>query len=66
MMDRLLCSQQKALEELRAESEELYLAAIQMDYSYIPCEIQGPVDTPPIKDYDPTEGDYIDISKKWD
>jgi len=66
MMDRLLSSQQRALEELKAESEELYQAAIQMDFSYIPCEIKGPVDTPPIPDYDPTEGDYVDVSKKWE
>lgn len=66
MVDRLLCSQEKALKELRGESEELYQAAIQMDFSYIPYEIKGPVETPPIPGYDPDEGDIIDISRKWD
>lgn len=66
MIDRMLCSQEKALKELRAESEDLYQAAIQMDFGYIPYEIKGPVDTPPKKGYDPDEGDYLDISRKWD
>ncbi len=66
MIDRILCSQQKALKELRAESEELYQAAIQMDFGYIPYEIKGPNETPPIEGYEPDEGDYFDISRKWD
>lgn len=66
MLDRILASQHKALEELRLESEELYQAAIQMDFSYIPCEIKGPVETPPIKGYVAEEGDFHDVSKKWE
>lgn len=66
MIDRMLASQQKALEELRNESEKLYEAAIQLDYSYIPCEINGLVETPPIKDYSSAEGDFVDISRKWE
>lgn len=67
MIDKILASQHKALEELRKESEELYEAAIQLDFSYVPCEIKGPVETPPIKDYNSVaEGDFINISRKWE
>ncbi|CAL8082851.1 unnamed protein product [Orchesella dallaii] len=66
MIDRILASQHKALEELRNESEELYQAAIQLDFSYIPCQIKGPVETPPIKDFVAAEGDFHDISRKWE
>lgn len=66
MIDRMLASQYKALQELKLESEELYEAAIQFDFGYVPCNIEGPVETPPIKDYVAAEGDFIDVSKKWD
>lgn len=45
-------SQEKALDELRAESEELYQAAIQPDELLLPITIKGPAYTPPIKNYD--------------
>jgi len=66
MIDRMLASQHNALEQLRKESEELYQAAIQVDFSYVPCEIKGPVETPPIKDFVAEEGDFFDISRKWE
>lgn len=44
-------SQQKALNELRMESEELYQAAIQPDELLLPITIQGPSYTPPIPNY---------------
>lgn len=59
-------SQKKALEELRKESEELYQEAIQPDLSLTPISVTGPVNTPPIKGYVSPDGDYIDISKKWE
>jgi len=55
-LERLKASQSKALEELRAESEDLYEAAIRVDYGYIPYEINGPVDTPPFKKYESVFG----------
>lgn len=48
----ILQSQSKALAELRLESEELYQAAIQPDETLLPITIKGPVNTPPIKNYD--------------
>lgn len=65
MIDRLVFSQQKALDELRQESEELYQAAIQINPTQLPFTVCGPVQTPPIKGYDSPDGEYIDISKKW-
>lgn len=48
----ILLSQNKALEELRLESEELYQAAIQPDDNLVTLNIKGPVHTPPIKNYE--------------
>lgn len=59
-------SQQRALNELREVSESLYLAAIELDESFLPYELTGPVETPPIENYQSPDGEYIDISKKWD
>ncbi|GLH07650.1 39S ribosomal protein L40, mitochondrial [Gryllus bimaculatus] len=64
-IDKMICSQQKALDELRAESEELYLEAIQIDPTLIPIEIEGPARTPAIKNYESPDGEYTDVSKKW-
>ncbi|XP_045475289.1 39S ribosomal protein L40, mitochondrial [Harmonia axyridis] len=66
MIDRIFFSQQKALDELRAESEELYQEAIQTDFRLIPFRSEGPVETPPIKNYEVPDGDYVDTSKKWE
>merc|ERR1719430_722640 len=49
--DRILISQQKALDELKKESVALYDAAIQFDQDLVPINFKGPVATPPIKDY---------------
>lgn len=49
---RIRQSQEKALHELRAESEELYQAAIQADEFLLPITIKGPAYTPPIKNYE--------------
>ncbi|XP_071095106.1 large ribosomal subunit protein mL40-like [Haliotis cracherodii] len=59
-------SQQRALDSLREESEELYQKAIQIDEMLLPLEMKGPVETPPIKDYDPVDGDYLDTTKRYD
>lgn len=65
MIDRVVFSQQKALDELRKESEDLYQEAIQLDLNLIPFEVNGPVRTAPIKNYESPDGEYLDISKKW-
>lgn len=59
-------SQQRALNELREVSEDLYQAAIKVDESILPYQLTGPVETPPIENYQSPDGEYIDISKKWD
>ncbi|KAF2901764.1 hypothetical protein ILUMI_04422 [Ignelater luminosus] len=65
MLDRIVYSQQKALDELRKESEELYQEAIQIDPTFLPLKMEGPAETTAIKDYDSPDGVYDDISKKW-
>ncbi|XP_066150301.1 large ribosomal subunit protein mL40 [Euwallacea fornicatus] len=65
MIDRVTLHQQRALDELKKESEELYNEAIQMDFHMIPFTSVGPVETPPIENYDVPDGEYLDVSKKW-
>jgi large subunit ribosomal protein L40 len=65
-LDRLVHAQAKALQELRFESEELYQQAIQPDMGMIPFTATGPSNTPPVKDYQFIDGDYNDITKKYD
>lgn len=59
-------SQQRALNELREVSEDLYQAAIEIDESFLPYKLTGPVETPPIENYSSPDGEYIDVSKKWE
>lgn len=66
IIDNLVSAQQKALQELRAESEELYQEAVQPDATFLPYYAVGPVLTPPIKDYASPDGDYQDVSQKWE
>ncbi|XP_065167078.1 large ribosomal subunit protein mL40 [Atheta coriaria] len=65
MIDRIMYSQQRALDQLRLESEELYQEAIQPDFTLLPFKSEGPDNTPPIKDYEAPDGDYVDVSKVW-
>ncbi|XP_030763429.1 39S ribosomal protein L40, mitochondrial [Sitophilus oryzae] len=66
MIDRVMFAQQRALDQLRKESEELYQEAIQPDFHLIPFKSVGPVETPSIEKYDVPDGEYVDISKKWE
>uniref|UniRef100_A0A182PLM9 Large ribosomal subunit protein mL40 n=1 Tax=Anopheles epiroticus TaxID=199890 RepID=A0A182PLM9_9DIPT len=66
LYDRIVAAQTKALNELKLESEELYQLAIQPDPTLLPFTAQGPVATPPIKDYEQPDGEYIDVSRKWE
>lgn len=66
VMDRMVSAQKKALDELRFESEELYQQAIQPDMEMIPLEFEGPVATPPIKNYSFVDGDYINTTKLYE
>ncbi|KAH8347415.1 hypothetical protein KR059_010538, partial [Drosophila kikkawai] len=66
IVDRLIQAQNKALAELRRESEELYQAAIEVDPQLLPVAVKGPVATPPIKNYASPDGDYLHQSMKWE
>jgi len=59
--DKILLTQQLALDELKKESISLYESAIQFDPTMIPISFSGPVATPPIKDY-LQDGDYKDTT----
>lgn len=37
-----------------------------MDETLLPITLNGPTFTPPIKDYDSPDGEYIDVTRKWD
>ncbi|XP_059053328.1 large ribosomal subunit protein mL40 [Achroia grisella] len=65
-IDRIMAAQRRALDRLYEESEDLYNEAVMPDLQLLPFSVSGPVDTPPIKGYDSPDGEYIDISKKWD
>lgn len=57
-------AQEKALNELRLESEELYQAAIQLDNDLIPFKAEGPVVTPPIDKY-VSPAEYLPIAYEY-
>lgn len=65
-IDRVIQAQTKALDELRLESEELYEAAIQPDATLLPFKARTIYHTPPIENYESPDGEYVDISKKWE
>ncbi|KAI5706682.1 hypothetical protein M8J75_010403 [Diaphorina citri] len=66
LIDRLIYSQQRALDELRLESEELYQEAIQIDPTLLPFAAKGPLHTPPIENYECPDGDYTDVSRNFE
>ncbi|XP_015272393.1 PREDICTED: 39S ribosomal protein L40, mitochondrial [Gekko japonicus] len=61
----LLKAQEKALNELRLESEELYQAAIQRDDSLFPFEREEPMHTPPLPKYEAPEGKCNDVTRVY-
>ncbi|KAI8424915.1 hypothetical protein MSG28_006833 [Choristoneura fumiferana] len=65
-IDRIMGAQRRALDKLYEVSEDLYNEAIMPDLQLVPYSINGPVATPPIKGYYSPDGEYIDVSKKWD
>ncbi|XP_045776219.1 39S ribosomal protein L40, mitochondrial [Maniola jurtina] len=64
-IDRIMSAQRRALDMLYEESEELYNEAIMPDLQLVPSSFIGTYATPPIKNYDSPDGEYIDVSKKW-
>ncbi|KAL6423105.1 hypothetical protein ACFW04_010536 [Cataglyphis niger] len=65
-IDSILYSQQRALDELKAESEELYQEAIQVDLGLLPYIAKGPLKTPAIENYESPDGEYINMTRKYD
>ncbi|KYM97071.1 39S ribosomal protein L40, mitochondrial [Cyphomyrmex costatus] len=65
-IDSIFYSQQRALDELRAESEDLYQEAIQLDLEFLPHTAKGPLKTPPIENYDNPDGEYTNTTRKFD
>merc|ERR1711963_1259052 len=62
--DKMLMTQQEALDELKKESVSLYESAIQFDPNIIPITFKGPVATPPIKDYI-QDGEYKETTQTF-
>jgi len=62
--DRILITQQMALDELKKESVSLYEQAIQFDPDLVPFSFSGPVSTPPIKDY-LQDGEYKETTQSF-
>lgn len=58
----IIDSQMMALAELKQESEDLYQKAIDVDTGLLPYRTHGPVNTPPIENYNYPDGEYADIS----
>lgn len=65
MLERVVAAQQKALDMLKEESQELYDAAIQVDNGLFPFAQRAIVSTPPIKHYEAPDGKYVETTKKW-
>ncbi|KAF0304865.1 39S ribosomal protein L40, mitochondrial [Amphibalanus amphitrite] len=66
VLRRIQESRAKALRELRAESFQLYCAAIEEDPDLVPWAHSGPTLTPPIDGYDAPDGDYVDTTRRWE
>ncbi|XP_075549255.1 mitochondrial ribosomal protein L40 [Dermacentor variabilis] len=65
MLERIVVAQEKALEMLKEASEELYNAAVQADNGLFPAQFKAIVSTPPVENYEPPDGKYVDTTKKW-
>lgn len=63
---RIQKAQDKALNELKSESLELYLAALQIDDDLLPFADKVIIkETPANKEYNPPDGRQTDVSKVW-
>ncbi|XP_002122937.2 large ribosomal subunit protein mL40 [Ciona intestinalis] len=58
-LQTLMMEQEKAMFELKQESQELYEAALKPDLSILPFTCSGPVETLPLKDYLMPLGAYV-------
>merc|ERR1719220_1294292 len=60
-LDKVLKAQIVALEELRAENESLYEAAVQFDHGLVGMKLRGPCASPPVPGY-LQDGEYRDTT----
>ncbi len=59
-------SQNRALNQLRKESQELYESAISVDNNLIPFKVEDvKKETPSIDNYDTPDGRITDLTKQW-
>lgn len=67
LIEGAIKAQEKALNELRTESEELYQQAIKTDNSLFPLEGVGPTHTPAIDGFDKKviDGEYVDVTRQY-
>ncbi|XP_011504364.1 PREDICTED: 39S ribosomal protein L40, mitochondrial isoform X2 [Ceratosolen solmsi marchali] len=56
----------KALNKLKEISYSLYLDAIKIDDELLPFSSKGPLNTLPIEGYKAPQGDYVDVTRKFD
>ncbi|XP_054716582.1 39S ribosomal protein L40, mitochondrial-like [Uloborus diversus] len=61
----LISAQEKAMDALQEASPELYEEALQPDPALVPFTLKGPVETPPVENYDYPDGDYFDVTKQY-
>ncbi|XP_076235426.1 mitochondrial ribosomal protein L40 [Calliopsis andreniformis] len=66
IIESMMLSQEKALKELKIVSKELYEKAVEFDKSFLPYNALGPVHTPPIDNYDSPDGEYINVTFKYE
>ncbi|XP_055932511.1 39S ribosomal protein L40, mitochondrial-like isoform X2 [Argiope bruennichi] len=64
-IQRVSAAQERALDALQEVSQQLYEEALQPDPALIPFKMTGPVETPPIDDYDYPDGEFIDVTKVY-
>jgi len=65
-IEKVKKSQQRALAELRAESEELYAKAIEVDFGLLPLSSPVLTTTPPIAGYEAPDGEHADATKTFE
>lgn len=65
-IEKVQKSQQRALAELRAESEELYAKAIEVDAGLLPLSSPVLTTTPPIAGYEAPDGEHADATKTFE
>ncbi|KAJ8928954.1 hypothetical protein NQ314_018406 [Rhamnusium bicolor] len=57
---------EKQIKRLEKNARQLKpIEECEFDFHLIPFKSEGPVETPPIENYDSPDGEYLDVSRKW-